>query len=186
MILFDRIYHKYQERLDDFLYDIKTNISKELVNDDNKCKEHRDDIHFFFKMPDDNKLYNKFIDYLSSKRIWYEVYNDADGSKMIEIEYDQFYKEAYDNVIQTISNSVDRFLADINALSKKYRIYVNKYNVIFIFYMQSDNELYNKLKRYLEDKKIMYTENMYDQINVIEIFNIDLTYFLKYRGSNES
>jgi len=91
-----RFHFACKDRIGAFFDEIRENVSKELVDDDDKCRKDNYVAYFYFNMEDDKELYEKLINYLDSKNIEYDVYTDYDGSKDVKVDYEQFYVEVYD------------------------------------------------------------------------------------------
>jgi hypothetical protein len=175
----DRLIHdEYQERLNDFFFEIRQNVSNKLVDDDSKCDKHSDAAYFFFNMKDDKELYRKLRSYLDVKNIVYSI--DTYDLTMVIIKFDQFYNKVYDYFMKKISQNINLFLMDVDIHvdkriinNRKHKIQMETYNVAFRFNLEEDKELYDKLKNFLNHKNIEYIEHIdYKRgtlLNVIEI-----------------
>jgi hypothetical protein len=181
------IYDEYQDKLNDFFYEIREKVSDELVDDDEKCREYSDSAYFIFNMRSDKdkEWCKKLRNYLDSERIEYSIDTDYDNNNSeittyIKVGFDQFYEKVRDNIIDIVIYNINFFLKDIKhnvdkriINYKKYKIYIGTYNVAFRFNLEEDKELYDKLKNYLNQKNIKYIEDIdYEgpfKLNVIEI-----------------
>jgi hypothetical protein len=181
----DRLIHdEYQERLNDFFFEIRQNVSNKLVDDDSKYHANFDAAYFFFNMKDDKELYRKLISYLDVKNIVYSI--DTYDLTMVIMKFDQFYNKVYDDFMKKISQNINLFLMDVDIhvakriiTNRKYKIQMETYNVAFRFNLEYDKELYDKLKNFLNHKNIEYIEHIdYKGLTLLNVIEILPTEFI--------
>jgi hypothetical protein len=184
--------NKFRDRIKEFFDNIRKNIDRELIDNNRMYELGPDYVSFFLNVKYDNKLYEKLINYLDSENIKYGIYIDDHHFTVVVIKFKQFYEKVYTECMETIFNNINNLLDDIrnnvdNRIidNKKYIVHDTYYTVIFSFNMKEDKDLCEKLKNYLDYKRIKYIEDEFQtSLNKFKHIEILPTEFIYYLGLN--